>query len=242
MWQKKRGEKCWHVQKKKKPLKPHLRHHAPRMLPIFSVCESFVNWKKEQRRLRMKQRDNKSIITKTCFVLLLILLAMCCLVAVPCWQTEHMNVKKKRMQNLPWWQGLEKATAAAPRSSSSSSSDLESPCWLGDSSTTKPPEVLEWGSAPRISITWLLTSDILLRTSAIWALRRIRTPESGVERRTAWGRRSRSFLEWDCAARGKKETMCYDNRTNLFWVFFPWAKTAWSFNQDEGEAVLLCLY
>lgn len=102
----------------------------------------------------------------------------------------------------PWRQGLDRA--AAPLSSRSSSPGFKSACWVGNSSPTKPPDVPGRGS-PRASITWLLTSDILLRTSAIWALRRIRTPESGAERRTAWGRRSRSFLEWWWAEGDEKQ-------------------------------------
>lgn len=223
MWQKqtKRKKKKFTSTEKKTPLEPHLRHHAsvtPRLLPIPSVCDSSVNWKQRKNKQTSDNETERQwkhhLHQYSLLCALLILLATCCLLAVPR-QTAHLNVKRERRRSSPWRQGLERATTAiAPRSSSSSSSGLESPCWLGDSSPTKPPEVLGRGSAPRTSIAWLFTSDILLRTSAIWALRRIRTPESGAERRTAWGRRSRSFLEWDWAARGNKETT-RDDKTEL---------------------------
>lgn len=67
-------------------------------------------------------------------------------------------------------------------------------------------------ASPRAS-SWPFTSDILLRTSAIWAFSLIRTPESGADRRTACGRRSRSLREVTAGAVKQKcseqQIWCY---------------------------------
>lgn len=115
-----------------------------------------------------------------------------------------LTLNSLQQQSSPGRQGLARVAAALPTRSSSlglwQAAISESPWWDGSSSVLKAPDGPGLGSAdPRTSSTWLLTSAILLRTSAIWALRRMRTPESGADRRTTCGRRSRSFLEWGWA-------------------------------------------
>lgn len=101
-------------------------------------------------------------------------------------------------ERSPGRQGLGRA-ALSSRSSSLGLRQADSSAsawWVGTLPTPKPPDGPGLGSSdPRTSITWLFTLDILLRTSAIWALRRISTPESGTDRLTTWGRLSRSFRE-----------------------------------------------
>ncbi len=82
---------------------------------------------------------------------------------------------------------------------------MEGPCsWFEAPWEEIRPAPLRASSCP-------FTSDILLRTSAIWAFSLIRTPESGADRRTAWGRRSRSLREGTAAAVNQKQLMSHES-------------------------------
>lgn len=135
-----------------------------------------------------------------------------------CLLRSTSTVQASRVEECsPGRQGLDRAEAALSSRSSSlglrQADSSESAWWVGTFPTPKPPDGPGLGSSdPRTSITWLFTLDILLRTSAIWALRRISTPESGTDRLTTWGRLSRSFREcgW---AEGKKT-----EKTKLYFI------------------------